>query len=995
MRIFIFAFFLAFSTTALSQHHTEPDSTFLQNMRSSSSSQEWDIWINEIGAVNNETITDDHDEFEDWIEIYNFGEDPVDLHLAYVTDNPEIPTKHQLIENTPGELIIPPGGFLLLWADDQIEQGATHLNFSLSGSGEYVGIYEPDDTVLVDGIEFPQQISDVSYGRNPEGGDWNYFPTPTPGAANDTEGLFELLPTPVFSNDNAFFAGAADITISVDDPEAEIRFTINGSTPTEESSLYTEPVNFEETTMLRARAFKPDALPSRIATNTFIGEDDFQLDVVSLVTDSAHLWGNAGIYDNRFSGIEKPLHIEYFSAAGELQFEIDGGVKIHAPDTRPQQSLRLFARSEYGDKRIEHQIFEQKDVHWFKRLVLRQAANDGQQLARTHFRDVMAHELFSEMDPDNIYSAYKPVHVYLNGEYWGIYNLRERQDHHFIESNYGFTDIDFLERTATTINTRDQQAGDWVNYDAMRDYLMANDMSDPEHYEVITDWMDIRNYVDYMVTEIWTGNRDWLTNNVKYYRPRNIPETKWKWILWDTEYGMGCYPANDHGNPNFDALHMAMSWGGWPPNWGVQNSTYMMNNLKDNPEFVDYFITRHADLLNSKLKPDNVLEKVDEFVDLYEEDMPKQVDRWGYSMNTWYNSIQSLNNWIGPRASFCRQHIMNKWEHATAEHIINLNVQPEGAGYIKINTIFTDELPWQGYYFEGVPVVLTAVANSGYEFQEWLETGIDTNQLEVWLTGDSTLTALFEVSEILPDQIVINEINYKSAPFLDSGDWIELTNVGENIVSLADWNFRDGNDENIYTFPQGATLAPDEFVILCNSISSFFPVYPAMENVYGPFDFGLSNNGEILRLYNADNVLMDHVNYGITNPWPETPNGQGTTLELTDPSYDNSIPENWFAREIPGGSPGFPNTYITHVGAPSEMDLVVFPNPSDGIFFVHISAPTLPVDVHIFNHLGQMVDHQVYSQNQFSFSLADQPAGIYIARFSSDEGIRSIRLIRQ
>src|SRR5690606_18046917 len=255
--------------------------------------------------------------------------------------------------------------------------------------------------------------------------------------------------------------------------------------------------------------------------------------------------------------------------------------------------------------------------------------------------DVMAHQLFSEMDPDNIYSAYKPVNVYLNGEYWGIYNLRERQDHHFIESNYGFTDIDFLERTATTINTRDQQAGDWVNYDAMRDYLMANDMSDPEHYEVITDWMDIRNYVDYMVTEIWTGNRDWLTNNVKYYRPRNMPDTKWKWILWDTEYGMGCYPANDHGNPNFDALHMAMSWGGWPPNWGIQNSTYMMNNLKDNPGFVDYFITRHADLLNSKLRPDNVLDKVDEFVDLYEEDMPKQVDRWGYSMNTWYNSIQT------------------------------------------------------------------------------------------------------------------------------------------------------------------------------------------------------------------------------------------------------------------------------------------------------------------------------------------------------------------
>lgn len=986
-------FLLLFMAGSLSaQHFTDPDSAQLMTMRASSAAQDWDIWINEIAAVNNETITDDHGEYEDWVEIHNFGDDPVDLNSAFVTDDPTFPTMHQLTETTPGELIIEPGGFIVLWADGQPEQGALHLNFSLSGSGEYFGISEPDDIVLIDEVTFDQQITDVTYGRTLEGGMWNYYPEPTPGAANDTEGLFEILPTPVFSENNAFFAGSAEITISVSDPEATIHYTMDGSAPTESSPVYSAPVLIDETTMLRAIAYKTEAISSRIATNTFIAQDEFTLDVVSIVTDSVHLWGSSGIYDNRHTGVEKPIHIEYFNPQGELTFEVDAGMKIHAPDTRPQQSLRLFARSNYGDTRIEHQIFEEKEVHWFKRLVLRQAANDGQQLARTHFRDGMAHDLFSQMNPDNIYSAYKPVNVFLNGEYWGIYNLRERQDHHFIESNYGFTDVDFLERTATTANTRDQQAGDWEDYDAMRDYLMENDMADPAHYNTITDWIDIRNYVDYMVTEIWTGNRDWLTNNIKYYRPRNMPETKWKWLLWDTEYGMGCYPANDHGNPNFDALHMSMSWGGWPPNWGTQTSTYMMDNLKDNPEFVDYFITRHADLLNSWLRTDNVLNKVEDMTTLYEGDMPKQVDRWGYSMDTWENAIQGLNNWISPRASYCREHIMNKWDHATDEHIITLDVEPEGAGYIKVNTIFTDEHPWDGYYFEGVPVALTAVAHSGYQFQEWIETGDETLDLEVWLAGDSSLTALFEFTGSIPDQMVINEINYKSAPFLDTGDWVELTNAGINPVSLSNWQFRDANDNNIYTFPQGTVLDTGEFLMLANSTASFIPYYPNMVNVYGPFDFGFSNNGEVLRLYNEFGTLIDHVEYGVTDPWPTSPNGEGTTLELVDPTFDNTVPQNWFAREDYGGTPGAPNDYVTHISEAEELMLLVYPNPSEGAFFVQISAEALPVEVAVYNSLGQSIFTGRFVDSRFEISL-DEPSGMYIAQFKTENGTRSVRML--
>ncbi len=382
------------------QHYTEPDSAQLQLMRMSASSDIWDLWVNEIAAINNETITDEFEEFGDWVEIHNFGDEEVDLHLSWVSDNPDEPQMHQLIEETPGELIIAPGGYLILWADDQPEQGANHLNFSLSGSGEFFGIYEPNNFLLIDGISFDQQISDVTYGRVPDGGMWNYFPEPTPGQANTTEGLFGIVSKPEFSQNNALTGGSVSVEISVEDPLAEIHYTLDGSEPTQSSLLYTNPLLLEGTVMIRARSFKEECLPSRIATNTFIDDDGFDLDVISLVTDSQNLWGPSGIYDNRFTGLEKPIHIEYFNSAGVLQFEIDGGVKNHAPDNRPQQSLRLYARSNYGDTYINHPIFEDKNLPWYKRLILRNGANDGQQLARTHFRDGMAHRIFSEIDPD-------------------------------------------------------------------------------------------------------------------------------------------------------------------------------------------------------------------------------------------------------------------------------------------------------------------------------------------------------------------------------------------------------------------------------------------------------------------------------------------------------------------------------------------------------------------------------------------------------------------
>jgi hypothetical protein len=997
LTLLFFSFCLPFVTNA--QHYSDPDSAYITSQRSGMLLTELDLRVNEIMAVNNSTIADENGEFHDWIEIHNFGDEAVNLNGLYITDNIDDPTKHLFQEVVSGDLLIPANGYIVLWADnEEEEQASNHLNFTLSGSGEYVGIYTADG-LIIDGVEFGQQISDVSYGRNADGDEWNYFSTPTPNAFNG-DGLMSLLPTPVFSNNEAFINGTTSISISVAEAGATIYYTLNGAEPTAGDAVYTEPVVIESTTMLRAKAFKTDHLSSRIATNTFISAEDFGLDIISLTADNSNWFGTEGIYDNRYTGIEKQLHVEYFNNQGILQFEIDGGVKIHAPDSRPQQSLRLYFRSEYGDSEIDYPLFAEKDITNFKRLVLRNAGNDGQQTTRTHFRDVLCHDIFREMDSDNIYAAYKPVNVYLNGEYWGIYNLRERQDKYFAEENFGTADIDFLERTAETGTSRNAIEGDWENYDEMKTFIIDNDLSEPTNYEFAETLMDMRNYVDYMVTEIWTANRDWLSNNIKFYRPRNIDQAKWKWVLWDTEYGMGCYPANDHGNPNFDALHMSMSWGGWPPHWGI-NSTYLMQNLTANQEFTDYFITRHADLLNSYLREDRVLEKIQEWKAVYENDMPKQIDRWSGSMGAWNGTITIFNNWVSgngwgmSRNAHCRQHIINKFDYVTDEHIITLNILPANAGFIKVNTIQTDENTWSGYYFEGVPVELTAIAYPGFEFTEWVEPSLNNPNLEVWMTSDSVLTALFEVSEIQPEVVVINEINYNSPPWADAEDWVELTNPGSMSILLEGWTFKDSDDNNIFEFPQGTILNPNDFLILCRNDVMFSLINPTINNVIGSFDFGLSNNGELIRLYNPSGDLVDQVTYNDVFPWPANADGTGSTLELINPSLDNALAENWFAREATGGSPGFSNDTITTVFEMASQEAIyVYPNPFNN--HLNFRIPNAEIaEIKIMDTFGRTVLVSANISDGQSISLSDLASGMYLLQTTiKGKTPQTIRLIK-
>jgi hypothetical protein len=531
----------------------------------------------------------------------------------------------------------------------------------------------------------------------------------------------------------------------------QIFYTLDGSVPNNQLSLYSAPIIINQTTPVRIKVYRNGALPSPVLTHTYFFEENLNLSVISLVTAHSNFWGSTGIYQNYNSGEERPVHIEYFEQDGTPGFSLDGGVKIHAPEARTQKSLRLYARPEYGKSKIDYKIFDDKEIDNFECLVLRNGGNDGAQINKTQIRDVYVHKIYQNLNPDYATSAYRPVHVFINGDYWGIYDLRERQDEDYIKANFGFEkeEIDFLEYDHAEPGYMKTIAGDWNDFNNLKSFVLNNDMSVPANYNTMIDWMDMDNFIDYQITEILIGNQDWCNNNIKFWRPR-AAGGKWKWVLWDTEYGLGTFRNHDVGKPNFNFFHMAMTWCGW----GDGDYTWLLRKLMANEEFKWQFISRSLDLLNSGLKPSYTINFFDELAEGIAPDMQKQFDRWGSNNTTWTNDLNYTRDFITQRPDHYHRHIANELGFDPALHELSVDVSDPAMGWVKINTILIGEntpgietppYPWSGGYFGATSVRVKAIARPGYQFVRWEGISNSTNEeITIQLSGDGGLTAIFE-----------------------------------------------------------------------------------------------------------------------------------------------------------------------------------------------------------------------------------------------------------
>jgi hypothetical protein len=790
-----------------------------------------------------------------------------------------------------------------------------HTNFKLSVEGETLTLVDPDGVVL-DQVDTGVMYSDISRGRYPDGTEtWNFFTTPSPRTSNAEGGSAAFSQQPVFSNAGELLSAPIFLSISSNDSADTIRYTTDGTIPGPEATLYSEPLDISETTVLRAVNFSAGMLPSRPSTASFILDEPSALPTVSFVTDPYNLFDqDYGIYheDNIFESWERPVHLEFFDDDGIQVLNQDAGVKLFGAYSRtmPQKSFRLISRSGYGLENFSHPILPEKDLSIFSQVIWRNAGND---FANTHLRDGLMHRLVAELDLDRL--AYRPCRTYINGQYWGIMNLRERMDEDYIAANNAVPadGIDMIKNFWTTI------VGHSTDFWAMWHYIEDNDLTDDLHFDHVAGEMDVDNYTSYVVTEVFAGNHDWGTNNIAWWKPQ-AEGGKWRWILYDTEAGLGLQTSVEDNSLERALLE---SGSGWP---SPTFRTHILRNLVKNESFKISFINRFCDLLNTTFEPQRTIPMSEVIAANIAPEIPRHFDRWDRT-HSWESRIEVVQDFLTRRPGFCRQFMQQQF--SLGEEVnISLSVQPVGAGNIQLNSVSIDSA-FSGTYFADVPVQLIVQPAFGYTFAGWSDTTMaSADSLMITLGEDRVLTATFAVNDLVP-HVVINEINYYSHPAFDSGDWVELHNPGLEELDISGWIFRDGSDLHGYTIPEGTILGPEGYLVLCSDLGTFFNQHPQVESTLGDLGFGFSGAGELLRIYDNYGALHDSLTYDDAAPWPLEADGLGATLMLSNPFLDNALPSSWVAG-LGGGTPGAPNTLSTN--APSAVNITRFETPHPNPF---------------------------------------------------------------
>lgn len=876
-----------------------------------------------------------------------------------------------------------------------------HTNFKLSNNGsEMLYLFDPVSAVA-DQMTIPKLRENNSYGRYPDGAAVkNIFVNTTPGHANAQGYSGYCNDAITFSLEGGFYPSAQSLALG---GSSEIRYTLDGSDPQRSSLLYSVPLSLTSTTVVKAACYSADLTAPKVFTKTYFINENIDLPVFSISTDPDNFFHpQTGIYmlgpdadsatspyfgANFWFDWEKPVHIEYYDKQKNKCFEVDAGARIFGNYSRANsmKSLAIMMRDRYDHPEINYQFFPYKNINLFKSIVLR---NSGSDFNATHLLDGLVQmSVFGKTALD--IQAYRPSVVFINGQYWGVHNIREKLNEDYIESNSGVKadKVDMLDSWAKQIEGNNNLYSLW--------WLSGNtNMSNQASFNMVADSFDLDNMIDFFATEIYISNWDWPTNNIKAWRPQT-GDRKYRYILWDTDLSLGLYGLQ---SATFNQLGKVKN--GVDLERGPHAEIFF--NLTKNTAFRNRFINRSADLMNTIFTPQNLSQLLSDMRDSIAGEMPRHLARWGSSTGYWNSEINNRYNFFNARPAPARAQMVSEF-NLVKQVSVTLNVMPEGAGVIKINTIHPDTYPWSGIYFDGVPVTITAIANPGYTFSHWeapklITEGSPDKTVTLNVNMNETFTAHFTGAPA-PLVLKISEINYHSEDAKESGDWFEIFNNGTSDADISNWTFRDYNDYHKYVFPSGTVIAAGGRLVVCNDPVRFNQVYPAVTNYIGPFNFDLSNSGDMIRLYDHLGNCYVSFSYSDKAPWDQGADGNGYTLELIDPSLDESLPESWFTY-CQYGSPGQPyNKCVLNIisGKEAEKIFSVFPNPNNGTFALQIKNSGYNLKgFRMMNQLGEVVYSESNDNYASSVSLefTDVPDGVYYLVVMTENGAFSSKVIK-
>lgn len=674
------------------------------------------VIINEYSCSNISGPTDVFGEREDWIEIWNPGAAPVDLTGWYLSDRAGNLTKWQIPSGS-----VPANGFLVVFCSkrDLVQAGQLHPNFNLKQTEDDWIILSNTFGNVVDSFFIQHRTKqDHSVGRQTNGSPtFRLFTTPTPGASN-TGAVNFYTPTPVFSIQPGFYAGTQNVTITCPDGAAQIRYTTNGTVPTAASTLYTGPINITATTVLRAVAFSAE-LPSFTRTATYFINVNHNVPVVSVSGQQVATLLNG-------SQIQPQGSFELFEEDGSFVDNGEGSFNEHGNDSwaYPQRGFDFIMKDEYGyNAELDHQIFPENDRDQFQRLILKPGASDNYPFENggAHIRDAFVHTLSIRGDFKLDERTWRPCVLYLNGQYWGVYEIREKCDDHDYTSHYFDQDKYNLQYLKTWGGTWNEYGGpqSTADWNALRNYIQANNMGNPTNFNYVDSLLNWESLCDYFVINSYCVNQDWLNWNTAWWRGMNPDgdKKKWRYTLWDLDATFGHY-VNYTGIPdpsaNADPCNAENL-----PNPGGQGHTDILEKLiNENPVVEQYYITRYIDLVNTYLSCDYMNFLLDSMINEITPEMAAHCARWGGSVAGWQANVQELRDFINLRCTALEDGLIGCYD-LTGPYNVTFDVTPVASGEIKVNSEWVQNYPWATTYYGGINTNVIARPFVGYVFDHW------------------------------------------------------------------------------------------------------------------------------------------------------------------------------------------------------------------------------------------------------------------------------------
>ena len=590
-----------------------------------------EVYISEVMAQNG-TYTKGH--AYDWVEITNSDSKAVDISGWYLSDSGNNPTKWAFPKGTT----LKAGKSLLVYCtgDASLDSGSGstfYAPFKVSASGEK--LYLSDATGdLVQKLKVPAQYGCVSWGRAANSEEYGYFETATPGKKNGKTVCSGRVEKPVLLTSGGFYQDK--VTVQAQAPEgAVLRYTTDGSTPTAKSKAFPESgLTLKKTTPLRIKAFGDGLVSSETVSATYFINDDPKTPIVSLVSDDDYFFNKktgalmkgTGSIPNYDKELEYPVNIEYYGADGVCQINQMGTFTCsgHSARVNAQKSIALYARNEYGSDVFAFNPFPTRNYESYHSVLLRAANSDTY---ATRLRDVVASSLAEGQGI--LYQDYVVIQVYINGEYWGHYNLREKINKYFIAQYEGVTEqeqidaIDILARTGTDQFTQNGNNEDWLE---LADFCKTNDLNNPENLQWVEERLDIDSLFTHAAFEIILGNVDFT--NVRMYR---VPGGKWKYLLFDVE---ACWRNLDKTPLEYYIK---------PVTGKIQGFRHEpLNALLAVPEMKARFLQRVAELLVDCFQWPNVEEHFDRVITQLEPILPRHIARWkNMKLTNWEKNISA------------------------------------------------------------------------------------------------------------------------------------------------------------------------------------------------------------------------------------------------------------------------------------------------------------------------------------------------------------------